>query len=57
MLKRNSYSLVATKKGKGIKINLAKAVELYTKAAQQGVPEAQYNLVAYYENGYGVEKN
>ena len=34
-----------------------KAVEWYTHAAEQGHPNAQYNLAEMYDNGVGVEKS
>lgn len=38
-------------------LNPKKAVEWYTKAAEQGLPMAQCNLGICYKNGDGVEKN
>ena len=40
-----------------LKKNLKKAVEWWTKAAEQGDATAQYNLGVCYENGDGVEKD
>ena len=33
-------------KGEGVKKNLVKAIEWYTKAAEQGLMRAQFNLAA-----------
>ncbi len=37
--------------------NYKQAFELYTKDAEQRVPDAQNNLASMYEEGLGVEKN
>ena len=37
--------------------NLKEAFKLYEKSAEQGLPEAQYNLALMYYRGDGVEKN
>ena len=43
--------------GKGVRQNYKKAVELYRKAANQGVASAQYNLGIMYYHGQGVRQN
>lgn len=54
-----SYYLVANcyYNGKGVEKNYEKAVEWYTKAAEQGNSYAQNDLGNCYYNGKGVEKN
>lgn len=37
--------------GQGIKKDVIKARYWYEKAAEQGIPEAQFNLAVMYENG------
>jgi len=37
--------------------NYVKAREWFIKAAKQNEPESQYNLGAFYYNGYGVKRN
>ena len=44
-------------RGEGVEKNLSKAVELYTKAADQGYAPAQCYLGRRYVMGEGVEKN
>jgi len=44
-------------KGDGIKQDKQKAVYWYTKAAKQGLSEAQYNLAVMYDKGDGVKQN
>ena len=41
----------------GLKRNDAEAVKWFTKAAEQGDLEGQYNLAIAYYHGYGVKKN
>ena len=43
--------------GEGVVQNYEKAFEWYSKAANQGNAQAQYNLGSLYHNGQGVEKN
>ena len=43
--------------GFGVTQDMQKAVEWYTKAAEQGLAAAQYNLGVFYEKGYCVEKD
>ena len=43
--------------GNGVPKDYAKAAELFQKAANQGLPDAQYNLGALYERGLGVPKD
>jgi TPR repeat protein len=43
--------------GKGVKQNHKKAVEWYTKAAEQGDAQSQYNLAVSYLEGEGVKKD
>jgi hypothetical protein len=43
--------------GDGVPKNKAEAVKLYTKAADQGLPQAQFDLGVAYYNGDGVPKN
>ncbi len=43
--------------GLGITQNYKEAVKWYTKAAEQGASEAQYNLGAMYAKGQGVPQN
>lgn len=43
--------------GKGVPQDLAKAADLYRKAAEQGVAAAQYNLGLLYASGQGVPKD
>jgi len=38
-------------RGEGVPRDYKQAVKLYTKAAEQGLPEAQDSLKAMYENG------
>ena len=45
------------KDGKGVGKDLAKAVEWFTKAAEQGNADAQYNLGMCYQDGKGVEQD
>ncbi|WP_415668886.1 tetratricopeptide repeat protein, partial [Vibrio rarus] len=40
--------------GEGVLQDYKLAVKWYTKAAEQGVAEAQYNLALMYYNGQGV---
>ena len=44
-------------KGQGVSQNYKKAVEWYTKAAEQGHANAQCNLGVFYEKGLGVPQN
>ena len=44
------------KNSEGVRQDYAKALEWYTKAANQGVAEAQFNLGLMYENGEGVRQ-
>ena len=44
-------------KGYGVKVNDAKAIFWYTKAAKQGQPRAQYNLGVMYLIGTGIDKS
>uniref|UniRef100_UPI002593A415 tetratricopeptide repeat protein n=1 Tax=uncultured Psychrobacter sp. TaxID=259303 RepID=UPI002593A415 len=44
-------------KGEGVRQDYAKAVEWYTKAANQDVPVAQYNLGLMYNKGEGVRQD
>ena len=44
-------------KGQGIAQNFTKAIEWYSKAANQGFADAQYNLGGIYYNGLGVLQN
>jgi len=44
-------------KGRGVKVDYAKAVEWYTKAAMQGHSTAQNNLGVMYRRGEGVKKD
>ena len=43
----------------GIKVekDLKEAIYWYTKSAEQGNADAQYNLAVCYDNGNGVERN
>ena len=43
--------------GNGVEQDYAKAVELYTLAAEQGHREAQFNLGLCYRHGYGVARS
>lgn len=43
--------------GVGVPKDDAEAEKWYRKAAEQGFPEAQYNLGVMYEKGAGVRKN
>ena len=43
--------------GKGVSKNYSKAIEFYTKAADQGFANAQFELGRMYANGYGVPQN
>jgi uncharacterized protein len=43
--------------GTGVQQDYAKAVEWYTKAAEQGMPRAQFNLGSMYAGGQGVPVN
>ena len=43
--------------GKVVKQNLDEAVKLFALAAEQGSPEAQFELGTMYENGIGVARN
>ena len=43
--------------GQGLKQDLVKAFEWYTKAALREDAEAQYNLGLIYKNGQGVEQD
>jgi TPR repeat protein len=52
------YNLAVTyHRGRGVARDIKKAVELYTKAANQGLAEAQANLGAMYLQGQGVPKD
>ena len=42
---------------KGINRDCREAIEWYKRAAEQGIPNAQYNLGVIYMNGDGVRKN
>jgi len=42
---------------RGVSKNLPKAAKWYRKAANQGYPQAQYNLGLLYEDGKGMTKN
>ena len=44
-------------KGDGVRKNLVKAMEWYTKAAEKGSTIAQFNLAAHYYNGDGVKQD
>ena len=44
-------------KGEGIEKDIAKALEWYTKSANQGYHWSQYNLGACFYHGKGVRKN
>ena len=41
--------------GKGVEIDLQKALELYQKSAKAGNSTGQFNLAICYENGKGAE--
>ena len=41
--------------GRGVEKDYKKAIEWYTKSAEQGVAVAQYNLGVMYSNGQGVD--
>ncbi len=43
--------------GYGVSRDYAEAVNLWLKAAEQGLVQAQYNLGVMYEKGLGVPKN
>ena len=43
--------------GHGVDKDEAKAVEWYTKAAEQGDKDAQYALALCYQNGTGIAKD
>ena len=43
--------------GEGIEQDKVKAVYWFTKAAEQGLFEAQYNLTIMYNNGDGIEQD
>ena len=45
------------KNGRGVTQDKAQALEWYTKAADQGCAEAQYNLGSMYKNGRGVKQD
>ena len=40
--------------GEGVAMDKKKAVEWYTKAAEQGCSNAQFNLGGFYAHGQGV---
>ena len=44
-------------RGEGVKQNFSEAVRWYRKAAEQNLPQAQYNLGLSYYNGDGITKN
>ena len=44
-------------KGKGVKKNLSKSIELLSKASKLGHAPSQYNLGWMYKNGYGIKQN
>jgi TPR repeat protein len=48
---------VCYENGNGVAVDLEKAIELYTLAANQGNADAQYNLALCYNNGEGVDMN
>ena len=41
-------------RGLGVTQSYVEAMTFYRKAADTGLPEAQYNLGTLYHNGYGV---
>ena len=43
--------------GDGLEQDKQKAVYWFTKAAEQGDAEAQYNLAVMYDKGNGIEQN
>ena len=43
--------------GEGVSQDLPKAFKLFSKSAEQGNAEGQYNLAVMYENGEGVKAN
>ena len=45
------------KNGRGVRQDYVKALEWYTKAANQGDAQAQYNLGLMYYKGEGVRQN
>jgi TPR repeat protein len=42
------------KNGEGVPQDFKQAIQWYTKAAEQGDVDAQYNLALMYKNGEGV---
>lgn len=44
-------------RGDGVRKSYKKAIEWYTKSAEQGNVKAQYNLAECYEIGSGVKKD
>ena len=44
-------------KGRGVKKNQKEAIKWYRRAADKGVPEAQFNLGLAYYNGTGIVRN
>lgn len=43
--------------GEGVRADKAKAIQLYQKAAEQGLAQAQFNLGVCYYNGEGVARD
>ena len=43
--------------GQGVDKDYAEALQWFRKSAEQGVPQAQFNLGVFYENGYGLDKD
>ena len=43
--------------GLGVKQDINKAIELYTKESENNSDQAKYNLGYIYENGLGVKKD
>ncbi len=43
--------------GVGVPQDYGEALKWYTKAAEQGLAEAQYNLAIFYSNGRGVRRD
>ena len=57
MDEKNSYLAYAYFKGQGVEQDLKKGFAWELKAAEAGIPQAEYNIGTLYRRGIGVEKD